>query len=146
MAVGSAFGMHDELLQVTGLMQVSRMGVYSHEGMEKGTVVLRELVTGRVLTAISPSGYLGRKGELWYVRPPAPGLTEYVVFTTPYVLVEPGEREWQAYFRRVLSDAPVENRIAVYEHHMKFGSTRKYWSECVFEAYTNHRSDAIYLV
>ncbi len=68
MAVGSKFGMHDELLRVIGLMQASRMGVYTHEGVENDMVVLREMVTERVLKAICPSGYLGRKGELWYAR------------------------------------------------------------------------------
>jgi hypothetical protein len=36
---------------------------------------------------------------IWYARvlpPPLAGLEEHVVFTTPYVLVEPGEREWLA--------------------------------------------------
>ena len=35
MAVGAAFGMHDDLVRVIGLMQESRMGVYVHEGAEK---------------------------------------------------------------------------------------------------------------
>ncbi len=147
-AVASTYGMHDELLRVIGLMRESRMGIYLHLGVKKDTVILRELVTDRVCKAISPSGYRGRKGELWYVRvlpPPAPELQEHVVFTTPYLLIEPGESEWQAYFRRTLPDAPTENRIAAYEHHMKFGPARNYWTEFVFEAYVNHRSDVIFL-
>jgi hypothetical protein len=148
MAVGVAFGMHDELVRVIGLMQESRMGVYVYEGGERDTVVLRELVTDKVCRAIVPSGYRGRKGELWYVRvlpPPLPGVTEHVVFTTPYLLVAPGESEWQAYFRRTLPDAPLPDRVAQYEHHMKFGPTRNYWTEFVFEAYVNHRTDVIFL-
>lgn len=148
MAVGSAFGMHDELVRVIGLMQDSRMGVFVHEGVDKDTIVLRELVTDRVCRAICPSGYHGRKGELWYVRvlpPPFPDLEEHVVFTTPYLLIKPSEHEWQAYFHRTLPDAPSVERIAKYEHHMKFGPARDYWSEFVFEAYVNHRSDVIFL-
>ncbi|MCG6867561.1 MAG: hypothetical protein LJE91_02185 [Gammaproteobacteria bacterium] len=148
MAVGSAFGMHDELVRVIGLMQDSRMGVFVHEGVDKDTIVLRELVTDRVCRAICPSGYRGRKGELWYVRvlpPPVPGLEEHVVFTTPYLLIRPSEHEWQAYFRRTLPNAPSVERIAKYEHHMKFGPARDYWSEFVFEAYVNHRLDVIFL-
>jgi len=148
MAVGSAFGMHDELVRVIGLMQDSRMGIFVHEGVDKDTIVLRELVTDRVCRAICPSGYRGREGELWYVRvlpPPVPGLEEHVVFTTPYLLIKPSEHEWQAYFRRTLPDAPSVERIAKYEHHMKFGPARDYWSEFVFEAYVNHRSDVIFL-
>ena len=148
MAVGSAFGMHDELVRVIGLMQDSRMGVFVHEGVDKDTIVLRELVTDRVCRAICPSGYRGQKGELWYIRvlpPPVPGLEEHVVFTTPYLLIKPSEHEWQAYFRRTLPNAPSVERIAKYEHHMKFGPARDYWSEFVFEAYVNHRSDVIFL-
>jgi hypothetical protein len=99
MAVGSAFGMDDELIRLIGLMQDSRMGIFVHEGFDKDTIVLRELVTDRVCSAICPSGYRGRKGELWYVRvlpPPVPGLKEHIVFTTPYVLIKPSEHEWLA--------------------------------------------------
>ena len=148
MAVGSASGMHDELVRVIGLMQDSRMGVFVHEGVDKDTIVLRELVTDKVCRAICPSGYRGRKGELLYVRvlpPPVPGLEEHVVFTTPYLLIRPSEHEWQTYFRRTLPDAPSVERITKYEHHMKFGPARDYWSEFVFEAYVNHRSDVIFL-
>ena len=35
--------------------------------------------------------------------------------------------------------------IAAYEHHMKFGLARDYWTEFVFEAYVNHRSDVNFL-
>ncbi len=147
MAVGAAFGMQNELVRVIGLMQKSRMGIYMHEGAEQDAVVLRELVTDAVCRAIVPSGYRGHRGELWYVRvlPPLPGAMEHVVFTTPYLLLEPSEREWQAYFRRILPDAPRQDRIETYEHHMKFGPTRDYWTEFVFEAYVNHRTDVIFL-
>jgi hypothetical protein len=137
-----------ELLRVIGLMQDSRMGIFVHEGVGEETIVLGELVTDRVCRAICPSGYRGRKGELWYVRvlpPPVRGLEEHVVFTTPYLLIMPSEHESQAYFHRTLPDAPSAERIATYEHHRKFGPARDYWSEFVFEAYVNHGSDVIFL-
>ncbi|MCP4042752.1 MAG: hypothetical protein GY731_12485, partial [Gammaproteobacteria bacterium] len=148
MAVGAAFGSDNELLRVMGLMQQSRMGIYLHEGNHGDTVMLRELVTDALCQAIVPAGYLGRKGELWYARvlpPPLPGGTEHVVFTTPYLLINPGMSEWQAYFRRTLPDAPPQDRIATYERHMKFGPARDYWTEFVFEAYVNHRTEVIFL-
>lgn len=147
-AVGSAFGMRNDLVSVIGLMQNSRMGVFVHEGVEKDKVVLRELVTDKVCKAICPSGYHGQKNELWYVRvfpPPVPSLEEHVVFTTPYLLIKSDESEWQAYFSRTLPDTSIEERVVAYEHHMKFGPTRNYWTEFVFEAYVNHRSDVIFL-
>ena len=146
--VGAAFGMHAELLRLFGLMQRSRMGIYVHEGTQGNLAVLREVVTDAVCRAIVPSGYRGKRGELWYVRvlpPPMPGGSEHVVFTTPYILLQPGIRDWQAYFRRTLPDAPKQARLDAYELHMKHGPTRAYWNEFVFEAYVNYRSDAIFL-
>lgn len=148
MAVGSAFGMHAELVRVIGLMQRSRMGIYVHEGIELDTVVLRELLAGTVCRAIVPAGYRGHRGELWYARvlpPPLPTLSDHVVFTTPYILVRPDEQGWESYFQRALPDASPQDRIAAYEHHMKFGPTRDYWTEFVFEAYVNHDANAIFL-
>ena len=101
-----------------------------------------------VCRAIVPSGYRGKSGELWYVRvlpPPMPGGSEHVVFTMPYILLQPGIRDWQAYFRRTLPDAPRQARPDAYELHMKHGPTRAYWNDFVVEAYVNHRSDAIFL-
>ena len=107
--------------------------------------VLEDLVTGAVYRAIVPAGYKGQKNENWYIRllpPPFPGGQERVVFTTPYVVVHPDLDEWLAYFRRAL---PATGDIADYEGHMKYGPTREYWNDYVFEAYVNHQADAIYV-
>lgn len=146
--VGEAFGMHQDLVRVINLMQNSRMGVFRHEGVDKDQIILREFVTDKVCKAICPAGYHGQKGELWYVRvlpPPDRSLEEHVVFITPYLLIDPDEHEWQAYFHRTLPDTVIEERIAAYEHHMKFGPVRNYWAEFVLEAYLNHRPDVIFL-
>lgn len=148
MAFGKIFGMHEDLVRVIGLMQDSHMGVYVQEGTVDGRVVLRELVTNRTCTTIDPTGYFGSPGELWYARvlPPAlRGAEEHVLFTTPYVLIESEERDWLAYFDRTLPQGTHEQRIAAYERHMKWGPTRNYWTEYVFEAYVNHRHEAIFL-
>jgi hypothetical protein len=145
---GAAVGMHPELLRVVALMQESRMGLYVHEGQEGGLVLLRELATDALCRAIVPAGYSGRTGELWYARllpPPLAGGSEYVVFTTPYILLKPGRREWLEYFQRTLPDAPREVRLDAYHRHMKYGPTLAYWSEFVFEGYVNHRTSCIYL-
>ncbi len=146
--VGAPFGMHDEMLHLIRLMQESRMGLYVHEGTEGSLVVLREIVTGAVCHAISPAGYRGQRGELWYVRvlpPPVPGGSEHVVFTTPYIVLQPGLRGWEAYFRRTLTEVPEQARLDAYERHMKYGPTRSYWDYFIFEAYVNYRMEVIYL-
>ncbi|MBK6974761.1 MAG: hypothetical protein IPH26_18105 [Sterolibacteriaceae bacterium] len=146
--VGAAFGMPLDLLRLVRLMQHSRMGVFVHDGTEGSLVVLREPVSGAVCRAIVPAGYRGRKGELWFARvlpPPFPGGAEHVVFTTPYILLQPGLAEWTAYFGRVLPQAAALSLIDAYERHMKYGPTRHYWNDFVFEGYVNHRTEAIFL-
>jgi hypothetical protein len=143
--IGAAFGMHPELLRLIRLMQGSRMGFYIHHGREGNVSILEDLVTTAVYRAIVPAGYRGRKNENWYVRllpPPIPGGTEHVVFTTPYIVVHPDFADWLAYFRRTF---PATAGFDDYEHHMKYGPTREYWNDYVFEAYVNHQADAIYL-
>ncbi len=148
LAVAAAGGMHSEWLRLMRLQQESRMGVYVHQGAEKSSVLLRELVTGRLYRAIPAAGYRGRAGEMWYARllpPPLPGMTEHVVFTTPYLLLGAVEHEWQGYFRRTLPDTPQQARLDAYEEHMKFGPSRRYWHEFVLEAYVNYQSDVVFL-
>ena len=57
-------------------------------------------------------------------------------------MVHPDFGEWLAYFRRAF---PATAGFAEYERHLKYGPTRRYWNDYVFEAYVNHQSDAIYL-
>jgi len=142
MEVGAAFGMHPELLRIIGLMQESRMGIYVVDAVEPGAVVLRELLTGQVSRAIVPAGYRGRCGEVWYARvlPPLHG-RDHVVFTTPYVDEETPLKDWLVFFART---TPVQDSVA-YQRLMKYGPTRSYWNDYVFEAYVNHSADVIYL-
>ena len=146
LAIGAAFGMQAELLRVIQSMQESWMGLYLQRGTDGSLVVLEDIVTGTVCRAISPTGYHGRKGELWYVRvmPPLADQSEHVIFTTPYIVLDPPPRDWMAYFARTFEQRPnalVEDGWL----HMKYGPTRQYWNDFVFEAYVNHRKDVIYL-
>lgn len=146
--VGAAFGMHIELLRLIRLMQQSRMGVYLHEGTEGSLAVLRDLATDAVCRCIVASGCRGQKGELWYARvlpPPFPNGSEHVVFTTPYILLAPRLPEWMAYFLRMLPEATQPARIDEYERHMKYGPSRSYWNDFVFEGYVNYCTEAIFL-
>ncbi len=148
-AVGTTLGVSDEWKRLLGLMQVSRMGIYVHEGVKDGLVALRDLVTGELCRAVATSGYQGHAGELWYARvlpPPFPEMQEHVVFTTPYVLRAPDKIVWQDYFRRTLPEGPAEARKAAYEQHMKYGPSQRYWTEFVFEAFDDYRFDVIYLI
>ena len=157
------------LVTIFELMQDSRMGFYVHEGVSGKYVSLRELVTGRRMKAISPAGYLGETGQMWYARimpEPFPeiGYGYGVVFTTPYVIVEidgnnrllhPSEKKWMEFFERSLAKINIKDPIAAYEFFMKYGLSRQkmnyrrpgmhYWNEYVFEGYVNHQDDMIVL-
>jgi hypothetical protein len=145
--VDAAFGINAELLRLIGSMQVSRMGLYIDQGTDDMLVIREDIATGDRCRAISPTGYRGQEAELWHVRvlPPAiPGSLEHVVFTTPYVGLHPGVADWLAYLSRTFARDPPA-RVEDYERHMKYGSTREYWNEYVFQAYVNYRAEAIYL-
>jgi hypothetical protein len=145
--LGAAFGMSAELWRLIQSLQDSRMGLYIHRGVEGSLVVLEDIVTGSICRAISPAGYRGDRNELWYVRvlpSPIRGSSEHVAFTTPYIILQPDVRDWLAYFSRTFAHNQ-QARVEDYERHMKYGPTRAYWNEFVFEAYVNHRQEAIYL-
>lgn len=94
------------------------------------------------------SGYRGSPGELWFVRvlpPPIPPAYYWVVFTTPYVIIDPGVSEWQAYLKRTIPKIKAKDDLAAYEELLKFGLSRSHWNEYVFEAYANHQKEAIFL-
>lgn len=148
MAVGRRMGMHEELLRLFGNMQASCMAIYRHEGIDREAIILRDLVTEQVFRVICAAGYQGKEGELWYVRvfpPPGPEFEEHVVFTTPYLLINPSESEWRAYFARTLPDGEPAQIQAAYTRHMKYGPSRLFWTEFVFEAFVNFRTDVIFL-
>lgn len=154
-----AQGVDEGLLALFDTMQASRMGVYRHEGTSGRFVFLRELVTGREIQAISPSGYLGHAGEVWLVRVLPPPFDELeldysVVFTTPYLLGKLGplngfvtavEDDWLAFFERALGSPDLAAHAEDYERLMKMGASRNYWNEYIFLAYRNHRTEVIFL-
>jgi hypothetical protein len=73
--------------------------------------------------------------------PPPPASSTHVVFTTPYVLIGPGLDEWEKYFERSLRSTSGQARVEAYNQHMKYGPTRRYWNDFVFETYANHQPD-----
>ena len=162
-------GVDNGLTTIFELMQSSRMGLYVHEGVSEKIVFLRELVTGKAIKAVSPAGYRGKPGEMWFVRVlpepfPEMGRGYGVVFTTPYVLVEldrndrllpPSEKRWMEFFERNLPAINLKDRVVAYEFFMKHGLSRQkkryprsgmhYWNEYIFEGYVNHQDNMILL-
>ena len=164
-----SLGVNEGLLTVFELLQNSRMGFYAHEGVSGKRLRLRELVTGKEMEAIYPTGYRGKAGQIWYARVmpepfPELGCGYAVVFTTPYVILEitgkdraknADEKRWLEFFERTLPKVKIKDTVAAYEHFMKYGLSRKimgyerpgmhYWNEYIFEGYVNYRNDMINL-
>ena len=146
------------LIKVFECMQNSRMGFYIHEGFSGKFIKLRELVTEKEITAIIPSGYAGRIGEMLLARimpEPFPELNYgySVVFTTPYVISEmqgdrfmlASEEKWLSYFERSREKTKIEDKKSSYAALMKYGLNRHYWNEYIFEGYVNHTKEMILL-
>ncbi|MDP6112110.1 MAG: hypothetical protein QGG53_09615 [Planctomycetota bacterium] len=136
------------LRNVVQLFHNTRMGIYQVTGKEAGKVILRELLTHAQYPCLLPTGYDARPGELLYTRlcpPYEDDFGYYVAFTSPYVLINYTADDWTAYLRRTLIHATIDNFEQELHQLMKFGPSRHYWNEFIFEAYHHHQDDAIFL-
>jgi hypothetical protein len=153
-----ALGTESSLIRLFEHMQASRMGLYVHEGVVGSRVMLREFVTERRFRCISPAGYMGTPGEIWFVRIvpepfESPRMGYSLVFNTPYVLgtwkngrYRPADpSDWQAFLDRTLPKTGIQDAQEAYAHLLKYGLSLNYWNEYVFEAYVNNRQDMILL-
>ncbi|MDJ0838011.1 MAG: hypothetical protein QNK37_15965 [Acidobacteriota bacterium] len=145
--VGLWAGFHPSYGPLFKNFAASRLGLYRHEGVHDGCVKLREVGTGAFFECIVSSGDLGKEGHLWLTRilPPPAGWQKHVVFGTPYQLLLTGEDEWTAFLKR---NYPATRRKSDQEAHyflMKYGLSRNYWLEYLFQAYVNHTPNIIYI-
>lgn len=141
--------MNPHQLDACKKLAASRMGIYEHVGRDKGHVRLRELITDDELTCHCASGYLGRRGELWYVRlapPLEPGIaSNWIAMTTPYILIESAKSDWLAFLKRAMVEFHGPNELARLYDLLKFGPETHYWNEFVFKGYHHHQHDAVFL-
>jgi hypothetical protein len=137
-----------ELANVVSELNRSRLGFFVHETHQGDVFRLRELTTSHSGNFLIQSGYTGQPGDLLLVRgagPPLPGSQNGAILCTPYVILEPGHRDWNSYLERTLQPPSA---ITSYESLMKRGvapAGDRYWLEYVLEAYVNH-SDATILL
>jgi hypothetical protein len=149
--IGPLIDMPPWLLDIIGLMQRSAMGVHVHCGTEGRFVRLRALGSQETKLCLAPTGYVGRAGELWFVRllPPSNALFDYhVVFNTPYILVGVTERMFADYLIREtgrLGSRIRPEKLDASAYIMKHGPTPNHWNEYIFCAYTGHQHNAVFL-
>ena len=150
LTVAEATGMPAWMADIVRPMQQSRMGFYHHVGLEGKFVLLKDIVTQEVKRCHSSAGYLGKRGQIWYVRllpPPSPMVNYHVATTTPYVVLDGKESKWLDYFAREISRMPYigRNKPADADYLLKHGPSLNHWNEYVFLAYVNHQNDAVFL-
>ncbi len=149
-AVSRAVGSHPSYVEFLEQLCRTRPGLYTCEGQVGEAFALEELVTGRRHATLVPSGYDARRGDLLLLRLlPAFGrdFPLALAVTTPYLIVSPGRSDWEAYFERTLRGLGHDPAQA-YEALMKRGAAPhgpRYWTEYIFEAYANHRTEVVLL-
>jgi len=131
---------------ILDIMQISRMGIYEHLGVQSGRVLLQDIMTQEKHLCYVPAGYMGEKGQCWLARilPPINELFDYsILFNTPYILMGESKDDWIAFVKRTLLGA--DNTIGSYSELMKYGLDIHYWNEYIFQAYHHHQKEAIFL-
>ena len=140
--------MNPDQLATVKKLAASRMGIYEHVGFNGPHVRLRELITETQFTCHTTSSYRGHSGELWYTRilpPLLPGLADYSIAYSPYILIEASKADWTQFLKRGISQAEFGNDKDGLRRFLKYGTEQNYWNEFVFKSYHHHQSDAIFL-
>ncbi len=148
--LGQDLDIDPHLLAVIQSMQESHMGIYEHCGVVDSEIRLRDITDDRSCYCYVPTGYLGKAGQLWYVRlmPPLPGYSYHIAFTTPYILMSPRE-EWLAFLHRMvpLLKGPPRPRpvTEAMRDFLKHGLVAHYWLEYIALAFIGAQDNAIFL-
>jgi hypothetical protein len=141
--------MNPHQLDAAKKLAATRMGIYEHVGTDGPHVRLREMITDDLFICHSPTGYVGRMGELWHVRlaPPLdPALASYwVAMTTPYILIKTSKSDWIDYLKRTMVQLDGPNERTRLHNLLKYGPEIHYWNDFVFKAYHHHQQDAVFL-
>ena len=122
-----------------------------HEGFEDRFVRFREIGGEGVKLGLATSGFRGGEGQIWLGRlvPPMNALAKYhVLFTTPYVVIQTAESAIAAYLKRELerlNGRPLPKDMDSHEFVLKHGPTPNHWNEYILCAYSNYRSDAVFI-
>jgi hypothetical protein len=98
--------------------------------------------------AIQPINIGVTGGEIWLVRlvPPPFGMGDlHINITTPYIIYNTNQKDWEDYFERVIPKVGKNPPIRAYNELMKYGLIPDYWNEYVFQAYANHTDIIIFL-
>ncbi|MBF0117971.1 MAG: hypothetical protein HQK79_03995 [Desulfobacterales bacterium] len=131
---------------VIKIFQLSRMGIYTHCGSKGPKVLFKELLTEEEYYCHVASGYLGEKGQIWFIRvlPPLTNFDYSVIFTTPYIL-KTSKKGLSSFLARTIPKTGINIAKNALYHFMKYGLNRNYWHEYICNAYKDSQYNAIFL-
>ncbi len=136
----------ETILQAISNLNSSYMGFYSHMGFEDDFIILNEIITNKSFRCICPSGYKGKKDEVWYLRI-VPNLDQvysyYIAINTPYIILNYTARDWIDFFQRQgIKSKDGESEKKLYSF-LKDNSDFKYWHNYIMDAYVNYTKSHI---
>jgi len=136
------------LLKAIDNLNVSYMGFYTHMGFEDGFILLKEILTNKLFRCMCPTGYKGKKDEIWFVRI-VPNLDVvydyYIIINTPYIILNYTAKDWIDFFQRqgiVKEDKNFKKNLYAF---LKDNSDFKYWHNYIMDAYVNYSSSNVLL-
>lgn len=142
--LGKKYNFDKSVMDAINNFNSSYMGFYKHIGFDNDLIILKEIVSDIEYKCICPAGYVGRKGEIWYVRI-IPNLDEvynyHIIFTTPYIILNYSEKDWKKFFQRQIGNS---GNLKIY-HFLKYHPDIKYWHNYIFEGYVNYNENCIFL-
>jgi len=144
--VGPAFGLRAEVIRFLELLGRSRMGVYRVADLGEHRVRLEDVATGQSVQARVPDD-LEQRDAFWLVRllPPIlpDHLEDWVVWTTPYVLVgHDVVSEWTAYCQRAVDGSTGEELASRIDRHFKATDEPTRWLDYIMDGYLGVREDS----
>lgn len=146
--LGLKFNYDELFLKAIDNLIDSSMKLYKNLGVKDNLVELMDIMTGAKELCVSTSNYLGKPGEIWFVRL-VPNLDlqyDYqIVLNTPYVIVNQHEKDWLDFYQRQgIQKNELGNDVKI-RSLMKHHTDDKYWHNYIMDSYVNYESNCIYL-
>lgn len=146
--IAAAFEFDDLMIKAIENLNQSTVKFYKHIKVENGLVELEDLLTNDRKRCVSPSNYVGKPNQIWFVRlvPNLYNMYDYqVVLNTPYVILEQDEEDWIKYFERQGIEKNDPEMDAKISNIMKHNKDPKFWLDYIMDAFVNYESNCIYL-
>jgi len=106
----------------------SRVGIYNVHDRDDDMIYFKELITGKQINAICPTGYMGQPGETWLVRlfPPLDG-ESFIIVTTPYCICNTDSEDWDRYFEEKGIRPDMNNLEKEVDRFFRKSAETPYW-------------------